>query len=382
MGRSKSTYWISLIIYSLFSILNILFDSRGVFISYVAILFFFIVTYFTKINWLNSKLILLFGVISIGTVNSIVNLNLEFSLYQVLRSQGWFILSLFLISFSDRAIFFMNHRHYAQLVDVLNNLYILVGIFLLYFYFSGNIFFPYEIFAIESRRIYVIGTGAVLPLIIVFLNNRNFLSVFCGMFFLLVTGGKTGLLFLSAFFFYLFGNMRFNLIKTIFIGSVSLSIFLFYFFSVSSRSLEFLENGDLKRLQQIEESFEKFNHNYVTRLVGIGIGTKYGNGYDTYKYDPKAEVDPENLFINSQYDIENGFLFLLCRFGLLGTLLIFKLLFGMKGKFSFLFLFYCVIYFSSGSPVGPSFSIIVLAFSLLNNFKLHSSEFKSSYNLS
>lgn len=382
MVRSKGTYWISLIVYSLFLTFSILFGSRGAFISYAAILLIFIGTYFKKINWLNLKLIILLGVISIGTINSIVNLNLEFSLYQVLRSQGWFILSLFLISFSDRAIFFMNQRFYAKLVDVLQNLYILIGIFLLYYYFSGTIFFPYEIFDSESQRIYVIGIGAVLPLIIIFLNNRNYLSFFCGLFFLLVTGGKTGLLFLGLFFIYLFGNMRLNLFKTILLGSVSFSIFLVYFFSVNSRNLEFLENGDLRRLQQITESFEKFNNNYVTRLVGIGIGTKYGNGYGVYKYDPKAEVDPENLFINSQYDIENGYLFLLCRFGVLGTILIFLLLFSMKGKFSFLFLFFCLIYFLSGSPVGPSFSIIVLAFSFLNNFNSKSNEFKSSYYIS
>ncbi len=382
MGRSKGTYWISLIVYSLFLTFTILFDSRGTFITYVAILLFFIVTYFKKINWLNLKLIVLLIVISIATFNSIVNLNLEFSLYQVLRSQGWFILSLFLVSFSERAIFLMNQRYYVKLVDVLKNLYILLGIFLLYYYFSGIIFFPYEIFDIESQRIYVIGIGAVLPLIIIFLNNRNYFSVFIGMFFLLVTGGKTGLLFLFLFFVYLFGNMRLNLFKSIVIGCVSFSIFLVYFFSINSRNLEFFENGDLRRLQQIEESFEKFNTNNMTRLVGIGIGTKYGNGYGTYKYDPKAEVDPENLYINSQYDIENGFLFLLCRFGVLGTILILALLFARKSKFSFLFLIYCLIYSLSGSPVGPSFSIIVLAFSLLNNFNTQLNEFRSSNNLS
>jgi hypothetical protein len=156
-------------------------------------------------------------------------------------------------------------------------------------------------------------------------------------------------------------------------------ILILFFIKIFDRFTLLINNGDLRRLSQIKDAFNKFTSSLLNFLFGSGIGTPYSKGYfalsNNYIINGK---DSSALFENSRFDVENGYLFLLLRFGILGTIFLYLILKKyFKGNYWKFILVYFFIYFASIGLSGISFFTIIISFIFLKYFLI-----KSNYGFS
>ena len=83
--------------------------------------------------------------------------------------------------------------------------------------------------------------------------------------------------------------------------------------------------------------------------------------------------DSSSLFENSRFDVENGYLFLLLRFGIIGTIFFYFILKKyFHGIYFNFIIFYLLIFFASIGLSGISFFTLIFSFLFLKYFLLKS----------
>lgn len=303
------------------------------------------------------QLSVLFFFLILGIVNGFSKS--EFSLHQILRSQIWFFIGIVLLIFANNL-----NCHSNKISKLFNFTFYAISINLAFFLISKfNILnLPYINLLEAGDRVYLLGVEIFLPLLIVF--NR-FKHHFVTLGIALISGGKSMMLMwcLGLFKFLSFPIQR--LLSKIVIGT----FFLTAMFGLNLPDFLFL--GDLNRIYQVE-SMGRAVETFWDFLFGIGIG----NPYTTYSYyDLNIRADIINssnlkLYINARYDVENGFAFLLGRFGILGTLFILILLYVNSNRISLYFFSGLFVYFMTSSPVGPAFAIFSFYCGIVNRSRV------------
>jgi len=212
----------------------------------------------------------------------------------------------------------------------------------------------------ELPRLYAAGVAASVPLAIFFMRTRRRVAFLATATVVFATQGKAVLLALAlGLGLEMMGRPR--SIRTV----MAMLVILLVGIVVQVRVLELLDVGDMQRARQIVEGVDAFESTPVSMMIGIGHGVAYSEGYGAF-----AEETDENerLLDNSRYDLENGPVFLLLRFGILGTLLVAMALHphGASTGQKLLFWLITLVYFSASahlaSPGGP---VCLLAFALL-----------------
>lgn len=120
------------------------------------------------------------------------------------------------------------------------------------------------------------------------------------------------------------------------------------------------------RTHMAQDALDKISTSLFRSFFGIGLGVPYTDGYAFFVSPPRTL--PHGLIYNSKHDIECGYLFLLLRYGLIGFILYFTMLFKFFGKAFYRILPILLVSFITMSPVGPSWVIIYCGLGLLSAF--------------
>jgi len=299
--------------------------------------------------------------ISISTLISYEIYNLDISLYQIIRSQFWLLLTPIMLFIGNKLSKNRDYFYYENRLNLFY-FYFLLLFFLLLFDICFNLnFLPAIIKAsnsnyFEMSRYYLLGYQFLLPLLPILLITRN--MKFLILFFLLIFfwGGRSfifisGIILVISFF---KARLNFNLLF------LSIFFLFIFFFLLSDKLLTFFNFSDVRFLF-VKDVF--YNMPLGQFFIGKGFGTQLTDGY--LLLNPSLEHD--DLIINMKYDIENGFVYLFSRLGIF-SLLYFWLIRPHFGKYTIFYLCILSILFFTSSPVGPSWCLTFFALGYLSNF--------------
>ena len=366
----------SLIIFLIIFLLHYYFNTRGYFILISLFLIFFIL----NLNFDNTppknvfySSIIFCSILFIGTVNELFNNGFDISIYQIFRSQGWILVTIILFYKLDTFFKFSSLEFYENVLYLFN---IIIRLFFIVYIFDYFFKFPILPSVIRineysiNERIYIYFNEVIPVFSLVYFIKKNYLTFLILFIFTFITVGKANIIlfiFTTLFSIIYLQKSRINIFLT------TLITFLF-FAKIFDRLTLFINNGDLRRLGQIKDAFNKFTSSTINFLFGSGIGTPYSKGYfalsNNYIINGK---DSSSLFENSRFDVENGYLFLLLRFGIIGTIFFYFILKKyFHGIYFNFIIFYLLIFFASIGLSGISFFTLIFSFLFLKYFLLKS----------
>lgn len=364
----KRLYFISFLVY-LTAVAFSSFGTRGslVFASIIVILSWYQFNGFKLNREIRNKyFVILILLLCVSTLYATQIDNAEFSMWQVLRSQMWTFISIPLIYSTIKFTKKKSPKDIYFIVSCISIILVYMALSGLIDYLYGTNFSPAYIRVIDEYtgklRLYLIGIELISPFLPIFLIYKKYLGIIAGLIILLISGGKSafvsGLIPLIYGWFYMKKNLKNNIV----IGITSILFLVVTFNVISDRIAEFSEYGDSRRSDQISDSFKILNKNPINYLWGIGLGTPYSNAYlDSFVSGDVLE-DKSALLENSRFDIENGYIYLLVRTGILGIILyVLSIGLSMK-KYSVLFWILSLVSWFGGSPSGPSLTIYYISF--------------------
>jgi hypothetical protein len=360
----------ALFLFLLFLAMDLIIGSRGYLIAYsilATISIAILSPYLIKTVYEHPLAIAIFLFAPLlGSLYAVYGLNIEFSLFQLARSQAWTILGILTALAFQRIAVLIPQSSCVRLLTIASLFLTLVAISGLIDIVLGTHFAPSQIRILNqpesSPRLYLVGIELAAALLPVFVWRKMYIAMVSCVAIIFMTGGKASLAILTLVILFVMATTKGRSISKIVIFLAFSSSILFYANQINSRIADFLIDGDIRRLQQINESFNLFSTDYITMAVGGGMATAYSEGYTEFSSDLNGDNDQSALLENSRFDIENGYLYVLTRFGILGTMALVFLLGLGTGKYRFYFIAYCMLSWLGGSPVGPSFFILVLAF--------------------
>lgn len=268
-------------------------------------------------------LLLLFTCLVLSVVATQLSISdgVMFSGWQLIRSSVWiyacFLLLILAGSFFSRLS--SNRLEMIYRVARLACLLACVGVVLEYL--TGVELAPAVIRAGEDEstpRLYVVGSVATLPLLLIALHKRDWLLTLAVAIICMATQGKVMItLALVVVIVYFVSTGYVRLLPIVVITAVAGALLIY------DRIEEFSVQGDSIRALQMEDALAAVRGSYSTMLLGIGHGTEYSEGF----YQFGLADDELALFENSKFEIENLPGYLLLRFGLIGSLLLLPILF-------------------------------------------------------
>jgi hypothetical protein len=172
---------------------------------------------------------------------------------------------------------------------------------------------------LSGQRIYITASSAIAPLFFLYLWRLDLLPLLATIVIIAASQGKAMLAAIPIALI-VFGIRRPKAGALSFLVIMPFALLL----APTDRLTEFIEAGDLQRLRQINEAWEIYTSNALNILIGAGHGTPYSEGYAQFG---GSNAEQANLYENSRYDVENGFIYLLLRFGAVGLIVFFILTF-------------------------------------------------------
>jgi hypothetical protein len=226
------------------------------------------------------------------------------------------------------------------------------------------------------KRLYLLGSEIILPFMLLFYTEKKWTLFSLGIFFIVLTGGKSALLSIFSFIIYILINGQYRRNK-FFKYFLFLSILLMslYCLLIWHRIFIFLNTGDSFRSAQISHYFNFISQSPLDFFTGAGLGTEYMdimdalNGKEFLPY-PDLHYNWQQVEIgnNLNYDIENGFIFFLYRFGFIGFLLYFFTVLREFGKYSNYIALTLFLIWIVGPNVGPSGALAMASFGIAAGF--------------
>jgi hypothetical protein len=286
----------------------------------------------------------------------------EVSLYQIIRSDIFFWLALYLALNFDKFRSFYTPRRIEKISYFVINFVKVAAVLVALEYLTNQPIAP-AVIRVEGEnfvRIYVFGLLSFFPFIFFAIHKKDFLFILSLGFIVFSTQGK---IMISLFFLTI---LLANLQKINF-GNLLIIVFFSYlaFPFLVNRFSTFLDEGDVTRLYQFEQAVKSWSGSNATRFLGVGQGTAFTEGYGEFS---QVFDENERLAENSKYDIENLYGYLLIRFGILGMLLIF--IFTRKvfrSMYALIYFVLVVLLYGFGSslfnyPAGVIFVLSALIF--------------------
>ena len=159
-----------------------------------------------------------------------------------------------------------------------------------------------------------------------------------------------------------------NLYKLIVVGVMGSLIALFFSVTIDRLNIQ----GFVEDHQRINELFSALSTAIKFPNVVFGLPFTFPH-WEGYQAESTFDPEKERVFINSAFDVHNGFVFMLLRFGLSGSLLLAILLFRVWSKypgFRPILLCYLLLWLTSSAPImvvdGPF--ALVFAFLLYRSY--------------
>lgn len=305
----------------------------------------------------------------LATINAVFLFDLEWNFWQVLRAQFWTLLAFPLALTARKAalINLQNKKHTKVLFFVVG--FCLMSALNSVVDFALNTGFA-PAYINNENRIYPVAALFVPGFLIFSIVAKEYLLAIALLIVSVITMGKLYLLLvlysLLCSFVILFDWRRFTTTKELVIKKtagllvvITLVVAPILYATQADRVAKFLESGDTSREKQSFQVIQAISDVGFSSIYGLGIGTKIIEGNYT-NTDTSTGGPSKALLINSQYDVEVGFMHLFARFGIFGSLLLFC--YCLKGfkKSKLIFIGYSSIFL-----LGASWSGIAHVFSLL-----------------
>jgi hypothetical protein len=304
--------------------------------------------------------------ITVSSIKTFFWSEIHFSFYQIIRSEIWVLFGLYLGLLCYNVFNNIDRKSLNHILDITKYFfYFLLFTCLVEFIFDVSIapaYIRYFDSGLGFTRLYLLGSEIILPFMLLFYTEKKWTLFLLGIFFTLLTGGKSALLSIFSFIIYISINGQYR-------RNIYFKYFLFLFILFASlyclliwdRIFIFLNTGDSFRSAQISHYFNFISQSPFDFFIGAGLGPEY---MDIMKALNAKEFlpNPDLSYVWKQveignylnYDIENGFIFFLYRLGFIGFLLYFFTVLREFGKYSnYIALTLCVIWLA-GPNAGPS----------------------------
>lgn len=263
------------------------------------------------------------AIISMGAiVTAIEAINgTEVSLWQVARTSIWAFVYIFMLIAGKRLFFGIDDQRLLGMYSAARTLTIMVcGLVLLDLALGLNMApaaIRVEGTDISQQRIYIVASSALAPLFFLYLWKKDYVPLVAVTVMIFATQGKIMMAAIPAALILLaFKRPKTGLLIIALL--IPVAVYLF----PTSRIVDFIDGGDIQRLRQINEALAAYTTNIWRIVVGAGHGTPYSEGYAQF-----GQINPDqaNLYENTRFDVENGFVYLLLRFGVIGFAVFFAL---------------------------------------------------------
>lgn len=289
---------------------------------------------------------------AISSINEVV-----FSLWQILRSDGWVFISLLVLVLGKN---YFRKQNLADLDSAFQyiRIIIIIAFLLTVLELITNLdVAPAAIRGVVDGgipRIYLVGSIIIFPMLLLALYRKDWMLIVVIFGMVLATQGKVMIvLALVTTLSYAIANKNIKIIV------LFITLAFGGWLIIGDRISDLTTEGDTIRLIQINDALVAFSASYNNMLFGIGHGTQYSEGYAQFGFS-----DGDNaLYENSKYDIENFPTYLLIRFGLIGGFLFLLLLFsGFKDRLvSKIFLISVFLYGIGGALFTGSGGVLFVA---------------------
>jgi hypothetical protein len=307
-------------------------------------------------NALVSPAILLLIIIAIFATGIEILNGTTFSAWQFFRSHMWTIITLISIYALTESI--RQHGNLAPkyIYDISSILLVALALLVVIeLSTSLNVAPAYIDRLVESdvaRRLYVPGHEIGIAFIPYAIYKRHFIRASAMIFLLFITAGKTTLVVTALATCYGVYIMPKRDKLTIFSSIAAFSVGgLLSIYQIWQRFVDFFDTGDTRRFDQIIDGWSMVTSNLFRILFGIGLATPYSEGYFAYNLEiSSAELTA--LHENAMYDLENGYMFILLRFGVIGSAVYFTALYKKYFDLNLYALFVLVLWWTSSSAVG------------------------------
>lgn len=303
------------------------------------------------------------ALLSVSTYSAVMFSGLEFSLWQVLRSQVWTLIALPLSVTALRVSHVkLRAEDLIWWTDVVTGICVSSAVLVVFDSLLHTGFSPSYIRS--APRIYSIA-GLLVPgaLIYALISKKYQLSVSLIVLSVFTFGKAYFVLVLFSLMVALLNFVNFRamvvrkgaavLLLTISVASAA------FLATQYDRVSEYLMRGDQSREKQMFQVLDAVNDVPLAYIYGLGIGTRIIDGNYLVAGAARFSDESNRLLQNSQYEVEIGYMHLLARFGVLGSfLLILYSGLNFRGDRGTFFV-YCLLFM-----MGASFSGIAHIFSL------------------
>ena len=309
-----------------------------------------------------SKNRLLFGITIFATFYAAFGVGLEFSFWQIARSQIWMALGLpiaWVIVTRIEELSFQQQKSVVRLLGIFVTVCAGLGILEI---LLQNPLAPAYIRA--EGRIYTPVSAALPGLIWIFLHYKKWIPLLLTIFLALITFGKGNfiLIIYAVLVYVAYSKYRKQgaIKKVLYPSLMMVAGAIIAYVALFDRISFLFSNGDPTRWIQIIQSLALLSQSPEGWVFGFGIGTRLIDGPYLAAYQGLPE-DAPRLVINSQYDIENGYIYQVLRFGLMGTILWFSFALKLFSNFRFAFLVFFLVFCATTSLTGIAPSITLLS---------------------
>jgi len=288
----------------------------------------------------------------------------EFSFYQLVRSQIWFLLGPYLLFIGHQLYVNSSDIEIERVIDAVGLLISLLAILvILDLTFQTNLI-PAYIKLIDQvtgyPRYYLLGLEAAITFLPVFLLCDKKFYLCMAFLLVLFTGGRTIFAIVLAVYF-LFRYFDCRKLTVFSLTALLLLAVSFDILNYKKIHLNYILTD--KRVSSGSTILSAAQTN-AELFFGIGLGTAYQSKNPASEEAKSIFYELSNPSENYRFDIENGFIFLIKRLGLIGTLTYIFLLGFRYGRYSkFLWSTLSILWLSM-SPVGPSSCLFFFFFGI------------------
>lgn len=371
-NKKIHAYFTGVVVYALILFLsNFTGRYAEVYLTLLIIPSLYLICDWKKINIINLSLTIFLLLIGVSATLISIHSGADFSIWQFFRSSVWLILSIviFCLSAVRRSNDTINLEFVYNIVKcyvVISAIAVLAESFLQLKISPSIIRLDNEI---DTKiRIYIVASTAIIPFLLLTVPRRDWIFTAAILTTVWISGGKT---FIAMAFIFI----MMSLIKNLKSLSIYFPVLLLFLYSTSSdfRIQSFFEEGDAIRKEQVADGINEFSKDTISTLIGIGHAVPYSLGYS--QYNSQQTTENFALLENSIFDVENFYVYILMRLGIVGAVLFLILTFRVfSNKFIRSSFIISILLYSFGGALFTSPGGVLYIFSFLIIASIYESE--------
>jgi hypothetical protein len=264
----------------------------------------------------NAALASLYALAAIAIFGTAIKMEdgVDVSTRQIFRTSVWVLFYCFLLVAGRNVLTNLSESTLNTLYATTRKVVIMVAILVAIDLVSGTELSPAVIRVKDAvpsdQRIYIMASSALPALLLLFLWRVDVAPCIATLVLIGASQGKTMLAAIPiALVVLAIAKPRQGVLALLIVAPLAVML------APTDRLVTFVDGGDFQRLRQINEALEAYTADGLSMTFGIGHGTPYSAGYAQFG---AANPEQANLYENSRFDVENGYIYLLLRFGFLG----------------------------------------------------------------